>query len=77
MASIFFTDRLPGTSLFQTLQVWFHVARDAELVRLFVLAGSGDTHKKPLSTIILSRLPQKQGLCQVVDVPDFETLSDF
>jgi hypothetical protein len=28
-------------------------------------------------TITQSRLPQKQGLCQVVKTPDFEMLSDF
>jgi len=35
----------------------------------------------PLVATILSRranrLPQKQGLCQVVNAPDFGTLSDF
>jgi hypothetical protein len=30
-----------------------------------------DEHDAP------ARLPQKQGLCQVGKVPDFETLSDF
>jgi hypothetical protein len=38
---------------------------------------TGKYQQLPLSTIIQSRLPQKQGLCQVVKTPDFEMLSAF
>jgi hypothetical protein len=31
----------------------------------------------PVSTTIWNWLPQKQGLCQVVKMPDLETLSGF
>jgi hypothetical protein len=34
----------------------------------------------PIATILsrlANRLPQKQGLCQVVNAPDFGMLSDF
>jgi hypothetical protein len=40
-------------------------------------ASPGEYQQLPLSTIIQSRLPQKQGLCQVVKTPDFEMLSAF
>src|SRR5665647_300652 len=40
-------------------------------------AQPGEYQHLPLSTIIQSRLPQKQGLCQVVNRPDFEMLSAF
>jgi hypothetical protein len=52
-----------------------------------VLANSrGPVNKLPLNPIIPKiavehdhpqPLPQKQGLCQVAKVPDFEMLSDF
>jgi hypothetical protein len=38
---------------------------------------AGEYQQLTLSTIIQSRLPQKQGLCQVVKTPDFEMLSAF
>src|SRR3979490_2937072 len=60
------------------LQVCFHAARGAKVVRPSVLAGSrGHVNKWLLRTITQSRLPQKQGLCQVAKTPDFEMLSDF
>jgi hypothetical protein len=75
MASIFFTERLPGVSILQTAALLPLHAR--QVVRLSVLTGSrahafiAGEHDDP------EPLPQKQGLCQVGDAPDFETLSDF
>jgi len=40
---------------------------------LLIIAADCDDHKLCLS----NRLPQKQGLCQVVNAADFGTLSDF
>ena len=65
------------------LQGCFHAARGAKVVRPSVLAGSraksvfalAGEHDDPER--VPSSLPQKQGLCQVVKVPDFEMLSDF
>jgi hypothetical protein len=68
MASIFFTERLPGISIFQTAGS-LRVVR--KVIRSSVLATAGHTAQLPVSTTIQSRLPQKQGLCQVVRAPDF------
>jgi hypothetical protein len=79
MASIFFTERLPGISKFQSA-VSFNVAAWRCLFdpssgkwpeTLTIVANCDDP--EPAS----SRLPQKQGLCQVVNAPDFGMLSDF
>jgi hypothetical protein len=70
MASIFFTERLPGTSIFQTAGLFSVVARAA-------LRSFGHTHSLAKEHDTPERLPQKQGLCQVVRGRDFETLSDF
>jgi hypothetical protein len=86
MASIFFTEPLPGTSILQTAAV-FHIARVARkwLDRLSLISRCGlgpAGSREPTGTIAVEhddtgRLPQKQGLCQVVKAADFEMLSAF
>jgi hypothetical protein len=39
--------------------------------------GQAYIDRLTVSTMIQSWLPQKQGLCQVVKMPDFEMLSGF
>src|SRR3977135_1487106 len=84
MASIFFTQRLPGISLVQTAG-WVRRARGvvrspghAWGARVGSIVGPGGAaarwHQLPVSTTILSRLPQKQGLCQVVNAPEFRNV---
>jgi hypothetical protein len=76
MASIFFTERLPGTFIFWTSGL-LHIAPGAQVFDHFsrraATSNSSFTgeHDDP------SWLPQKQGLCQVVKMPDFEMLSGF
>jgi hypothetical protein len=68
MASIFFTERLPGIFIVQTAKF---VATLRVVRRLFDRCPAGQPgthHLLPSSTIIQSRLPQKQGLCQVAKV---------
>jgi hypothetical protein len=77
MASIFFTERLLGTSHFG-LQGCFYIARGAQMFdRFFLACGHAHIHRLPVSTMIWNWLPQKQGLCQVVNMPDFDALSGF
>jgi hypothetical protein len=80
MASIFFTERLPGISKLQNVDS-FDVARGAVVVdpsgseKLTIAANYDDP--EPAFDRLPCRLPQKQGLCQVVNGPDFGMLSDF
>jgi hypothetical protein len=77
MASIFFTERLPGNSNCR----WFRcrARRLSGLILasgkagLLIIAANCDDHELGFP----NRLPQKQGLCQVVNAADFGTLSDF
>jgi hypothetical protein len=78
MASIFFTERLPGSFIFQTADL-LHIARDAQVVRSFALDRPREAAAVPASTRhtfslpefiageqdVPEPLPQKQGLCQV------------
>src|ERR1700678_3202657 len=81
MASIFFTERLPGSFIFQTADL-LHIARDAQVVRSFALDHPREAAPAPASTRhtfslpslpefiageqdVPEPLPQKQGLCQV------------
>jgi hypothetical protein len=45
--------------------------------RFFPARGHAHIHRLPVSTMIWNWLPQKQGLCQVVNMPDFDALSGF
>jgi hypothetical protein len=76
MASIFFTERLPGISILQTAALFRRCARCASypIVCPDGQPGKGDIgmageHEDPER--VSSSLPQKQGLCQVVNGPCF------
>src|SRR3954470_1775595 len=73
MASIFFTERLPGTSIFETAGFFgLRVTRS--------LLGPRDAarpRKCRAETVDQSRLPQKQGLCQVVKGSILERYQPF
>jgi hypothetical protein len=74
MASIFFTERLPGISKIQSAGTF-----DARGAVSSILV-SGDRPERSIKVVWggrTERLPQKQGLCQVVNAPDFGMLSDF
>jgi hypothetical protein len=74
MASIFFTERLPGISKIQSADTF-----DARGAVSLILV-SGDRPEPSIKVVWggrTERLPQKQGLCQVVNAADFGTLSDF
>jgi hypothetical protein len=45
--------------------------------RFFPERGHAHIHRLPVSTMIWNWLPQKQGLCQVVNMPDIDVLSGF
>jgi hypothetical protein len=80
MASIFFTERLPGRFILQTADL-FRIARDAQVVRSFAVDHSRKTAPMPASTRhtcslpefiageqdVPEPLPRKQGLCQVIE----------
>src|SRR6202171_6691866 len=76
MASIFFTERLPGTSISKTAGLFPRCAW-SECCSTVCPGEQPGTRQLPLRTIIQSRLPQKQGLCQVAKTPDFKMFSDF
>src|SRR5271165_6160824 len=95
-ASIFFTERLPGISIFQSVasSAWrltcsrwlFEGLTWRAACRLSMPMNRTIRHgpPKPVSRadfqagfLARVRLPQKQGLCQVGNAPDFETLSGF
>jgi hypothetical protein len=77
MASIFFTERLPGIS---ELQIG-SMSHEASSGLILASGNAPECPQLPRPATILSRLanrlPQKQGLCQVVNASDFGTLSDF
>jgi hypothetical protein len=78
MASIFFTERLPGSFIFQAADL-LHIARDAQVAGSFALDHPREAAPAPASTRhtfslpeffageqdVPEPLPQKQGLCQV------------
>jgi hypothetical protein len=57
------------------------MSREAQSGLILASGTTPECPQWPRTATILSRLakrlPQKQGLCQVINAPDFETLSDF
>jgi hypothetical protein len=76
MASIFFTDRLPGTYTSEGLRVGLTLR---EAAQDWVAWPGARAHSQVLPAEHNDRepLPQKQGLCQFVRMADFKMLSGF
>jgi hypothetical protein len=77
MASIFFTERLPAfrdqnCNLFARLRMMRGLFEPLIPDPDKIPAAEGTE----LSTTNPKRLPRKQGLCQIVSLPEFKALSD-